>query len=64
MNVYIVYDLDNRMQHELFEVWSTSEGAQARCVELNKLSGYVVGDIEFDEDGESGWQWREVELQK
>ena len=64
MKVYLVYDLDNLIQHELFEAWATEEGARARCVELNLEAGYVQsGGVDFDEDGECGWTWREVELQ-
>ena len=63
MKIYLVYDLENLTQHELFEAWSNELEARARCVELNRHDGYTCGVIEFDEDGECGWTWREVDLQ-
>lgn len=49
--IYLVYDLNNLTQHELFEAWSTEAGAQARVDELNK------DDLGVD------WVWNEVEVQ-
>ena len=50
--IYLVYDLENLTQHELFEAWSTESGAQARAIELN------------GKNKESDWTWTEVTVQE
>ena len=65
-SVFIVYDLESERPADLaFEAYATKDRARARCVELNFASGYVAdGGVEFDEDGECGWAYKEVEVEQ
>jgi hypothetical protein len=60
--VFLVYDLQNLSQHELFEAWSTEAGAKRRCEELN---GRPWKEDEFEDEFDSEefaeqWIYREV----
>lgn len=52
MKIFLVYDLANLTQHELFEAWATESRAEARAIELNA------------QNPGSDWTWNDVLVQQ